>query len=111
MEAEPHVMWARDVAPRIFDAYVRACHDVGFAPRIVQEIRGGESFLGLVEAGLGVSIAHHSNLQIRRPGVRYAVITEPEIPLNLGVAYRQQEDSQVVTRLLDVLGQTDAFGG
>jgi len=109
MEAEPHVMWARDVAPRIFDAYVRACHDVGFAPRIVQEIRGGESFLGLVEAGLGVSIAHHSNLQIQRPGVRYAVITDPEIPLNLGVAYRQQEDSQVVGRLLEILEQTEAF--
>lgn len=110
MEAEPHVMWARDVAPRIFDAYVRACHDVGFAPRIVQEIRGGESFLGLVEAGLGVSIAHHSNLQIQRPGVQYALITEPEVSLRLGVAYRQDDDRPVLANLLDALAGTGAFG-
>lgn len=109
METEPHVMWARDVAPRIFDAYVRACHDVGFAPRIVQEIRGGESFLGLVEAGLGVSIAHYSNLQIQRPGVRYAVITEPEVPLTLGLAHRPSDDSAVLHRLLDLVEDTEAF--
>ena len=109
MEAEPHVMWARDVAPRIFDAYVRACHDVGFSPRIVQEIRGGESFLGLVEAGLGVSIAHYSNLQIQRPGVRYAVITEPDVPLTLGLAHRPADDSAVLRRLLDLVEDTEAF--
>lgn len=109
MEAEPHVMWARDVAPRIFDAYVRACHDVGFSPRIVQEIRGGESFLGLVEAGLGVSIAHYSNLQIQRPGVRYAVITAPKVPLTLGLAHRQPDDSPILRHLLDALTNTEAF--
>jgi DNA-binding transcriptional LysR family regulator len=74
LEGEPHVIWARGGAPRIHDAYVRACHDAGFTPRIIQDIERGESFLGLVEAGLGVSIAHASNLQIQRPGVRYAKI-------------------------------------
>jgi DNA-binding transcriptional LysR family regulator len=100
LEGEPHVIWARGGAPRIHDAYVRACHEAGFTPRIIQEIERGESFLGLVEAGLGVSIAHASNVQIERPGVRYAKIVEPEVPLTLGLAHRHQDESPLLDRFL-----------
>jgi DNA-binding transcriptional LysR family regulator len=110
LEGEPHVIWARSGAPRIHDAYVRACHEAGFTPQIIQEIERGESFLGLVEAGLGVSIAHASNVQIQRPGVTYAKICEPSIPLTLGVAYRQNDDSPLLQRFLKTLRrEQDAF--
>ena len=100
LEGEPHVIWARGGAPRIHDAYVRACHEAGFTPRIIQEIERGESFLGLVEAGLGVSIAHASNVQIERPGVRYAKIVEPTVPLTLGLVHRQEDNSPLLDRFL-----------
>ncbi|PSQ90608.1 MAG: LysR family transcriptional regulator, partial [Bacteroidetes bacterium QH_2_63_10] len=103
LEGEPHVIWARGGAPRIHDAYVRACHDAGFTPRIIQDIERGESFLGLVEAGLGVSIAHASNLQIQRPGVRYAKIVEPTVPLTLGLVHRREEDSPLLDRFLETV--------
>jgi DNA-binding transcriptional LysR family regulator len=110
LEGEPHVIWARSGAPRIHDAYVRACHEAGFTPRIIQEIERGESFLGLVEAGLGVSIAHASNVQIQRPGVRYAKIVEPTVPLTLGVAYRRDDDSPLLDRFLETVeAEQDAF--
>ncbi len=110
LEGEPHVIWARGGAPRIHDAYVRACHEAGFTPQIIQEIERGESFLGLVEAGLGVSIAHASNLQIQRPGVRYAKIVQPTVPLTLGLAYRHGEDSPLLDRFLETVGeQKEAF--
>jgi DNA-binding transcriptional LysR family regulator len=103
LEGEPHVIWARGGAPRIHDAYVRACHDAGFTPRIIQDIERGERFLGLVEAGLGVSIAHASNLQIQRPGVRYAKIVEPTVPLTLGLVHRREEDSPLLDRFLETV--------
>ena len=103
LEGEPHVIWARSGAPRIHDAYVRACHEAGFTPTIIQEIERGESFLGLVEAGLGVSIAHASNVQIQRPGVRYAKIVEPTVPLTLGVAHRRDDDSPLLDRFLETV--------
>ena len=110
LEGEPHVIWARGGAPRIHDAYVRACHEAGFTPQIIQEIERGESFLGLVEAGLGVSIAHASNVQIQRPGVRYAKIVQPTVPLTLGLAYRHDEDSPLLDRFLEtVVGEKNAF--
>jgi DNA-binding transcriptional LysR family regulator len=105
LEGEPHVIWARSGAPRIHDAYVRACHEAGFTPRIIQEIERGESFLGLVEAGLGVSIAHASNVQIQRPGVRYAKIVEPTVPLTLGVAHRHDDGSPLLDRFLETVAE------
>jgi DNA-binding transcriptional LysR family regulator len=110
LDGEPHVIWARSGAPRIHDAYVRACHEAGFTPTIIQEIERGESFLGLVEAGLGVSIAHASNVQIQRPGVRYAKIVEPTVPLTLGVASRRDDDSPLLDRFLEtVKAEQEAF--
>ncbi len=110
LEGEPHVIWARGGAPRLHDAYVRACHDAGFTPRIIQEIERGESYLGLVEAGLGVSVAHASNVQIERPGVTYAKIAEPTVPLTLGVAYRRDEESPLLERFLETVeAEEEAF--
>jgi DNA-binding transcriptional LysR family regulator len=110
LDGEPHVIWARSGAPRIHDAYVRACHEAGFTPRIIQEIERGESFLGLVEAGLGVSIAHASNVQIQRPGVRYAKIVEPTVPLTLGLAHRHDDESPLLGRFLETVEvEQDAF--
>jgi DNA-binding transcriptional LysR family regulator len=99
------VIWARSGAPRIHDAYVRACHEAGFRPQIIQEIERGESFLGLVEAGLGVSIAHASNAHIQRPGVRYATIVEPRVPLTLGLAHRHDDDSPLLDRFLQTVAE------
>ena len=110
LEDEPHVIWARSGAPRLHDAYVRACHEAGFTPQIIQEIERGESFLGLVEAGLGVSMAHASNVQIQRPGVRYAKIVEPTVPLTLGLARRHNDESPLLDRFLaTVTEEKDAF--
>lgn len=102
LEDEPHIMWARDVAPGVYDDYLRACHAAGFAPRVVQEIRHMESLLGLVAGGLGISTAHRARAQSGYPGVTYVLITEPTIPIKMGVAWRQDGASPVLDRFLDV---------
>ena len=110
LEHEPHVTWARSKAPRLYDAYVRACHDAGFTPEIIQEIEQGESFLGLVEAGLGVSVAHASNVHVQRPGVHYATLVEPTVPLTLGLATRHDDESPLLERFLTTVEDEQAFG-
>ncbi len=108
LEGEPHVMWARDVAPGVYDDYLRACHEAGFAPEVVQEIRHMESLLGLVAAGIGLSTAHRSRAMSDYPGVVYALITEPVVPIRTGVAWRQGAPAPVVERFLRVTGEVAA---
>jgi DNA-binding transcriptional LysR family regulator len=112
LEEEPHVMWARDATPSLYDDYLRACHDAGFAPHVVQEIRYGESLRGLVAAGLGVAVAHPSSTQVQRPGVVYARLTEPQVPLTLGAARPQSTDDApeaVRERFLRAMRRAEAF--
>ena len=106
---EPHVMWARDVTPGVYDDYLRACHAAGFSPEVVQEIRHMESLLGLVAAGLGVSTAHRARAESRYPGVRYALITEPVIPLRMALVWRQGDASPVTERFLRVVRRVAAL--
>ena len=57
-----------------------------------------------------MSIAHASNVQIQRPGVRYAKIVEPTVPLTLGLAHRHEDDSPLLNRFLEtVADEQDAF--
>jgi DNA-binding transcriptional LysR family regulator len=111
LKEEPFVMWARDVAPGLYDDYVRACHDAGFAPYVVQEIRRGESLRGLVAAGLGVAFAHPSSRRVQRPGVRYARLTEPQVPLTMGVAWPQGDGPAVRERFLEAVRRDGTFAG
>ena len=114
LEGEPHIMWERNVAPGVYDNYLRACHNAGFAPEVVQEIRHMESLLGLVAAGLGVSTAHSARAEGGYPGVTYALITEPRLPIRMGVVWPQGDPLPVVERFLEVvrrLSQSSDTGG
>jgi len=59
--------------------------------------------LGLEELG--------SRAQSGYPGVPYALIIEPEIPIRMGVAWRQGEASPVVERFLEVTSEVAVRGG
>lgn len=106
LEGEPHVMWwARNVAPGVYDDYLRAFHKAGFVPQAVQEIRHMESLLGLVAAGVGISTAHRTRAQSDYPGVVYALITEPRVPIKMGVAWRQGNALPVTKCFLEAVRQ------
>ncbi|MCW3064711.1 MAG: transcriptional regulator, LysR family [Solirubrobacterales bacterium] len=53
---EDFVLWPRAAAPETFDAVIEGCRAAGFSPRIGQEAPGASALLGLVAAGLGVSV-------------------------------------------------------
>ena len=101
---EPHVVWARDQAPGVYDAYVRACQAAGFTPRVVQEIRHMESLLGLVAAGIGVATAHEARAQPGYPGVAYAQIVAPALTIETGVVWQRGDVSPVLARFLEAVG-------
>lgn len=100
---EEHVMWARELVPAAYDEYLHACHNAGFHPRVVQEVRNQESLLGLVAAGMGVAVAHRLVAELRPPGVRFAPLTEPPLTLRTGVAWSHEGTSPVLTRFLEVV--------
>lgn len=100
---EPQVAWAREPAPEVYDAYLRASREAGFEPRVAQEVRHAESLLGLVAAGVGVGMMHPARVQPGYPGVAYARIVEPELTIETGVVWRRGDVSPLLARFLEAL--------
>ena len=104
LDDEPQISWAREPAPEVYDAYLRASQDAGFVPRVVQEVRHVESLLGLVAAGVGVGTMHAARVQLSYPGVAYARLVEPELTIATGVVWRRGNESPLLARFLDAIG-------
>jgi DNA-binding transcriptional LysR family regulator len=68
---EDFVTFPRWSAPEFYDHLVAACHDAGFAPRIVQEALAMPTVVGLVAAGLGVALVPGGIRHLRLPAVGY----------------------------------------
>ncbi|HSU13921.1 LysR substrate-binding domain-containing protein [Longimicrobium sp.] len=74
---EPFVHFHRAVAPGLHDRVAALCRAAGFEPRIVQQAHEWLTIVGLVEAGLGVTLAPASFRRLRWGGVAYAALTGP----------------------------------
>jgi DNA-binding transcriptional LysR family regulator len=53
---DPWVLFPRAIAPSFHDQVIALCRDAGFAPRVVQESREVHTTVGLVGAGVGVTV-------------------------------------------------------
>lgn len=68
---EPFVHFPRPVAPGLYDLILALCQNAGFKPRVVQEAQEWLTIVGLVEAGVGVSLVPESFRKLRWGKVVY----------------------------------------
>ncbi|MFL5539313.1 MAG: LysR substrate-binding domain-containing protein [Longimicrobiaceae bacterium] len=77
LAAEPFVHFHRSDAPGLHDRVGALCRAAGFEPAIVQQAHEWLTIVGLVEAGLGVTLAPASFRRLRWGGVAYAALSDP----------------------------------
>ena len=65
-----------------YDEFIAACRAAGFSPAIVQEA-SGISALGLVAAGLGVTVVAASYQALSLDGVRFVPVIGHELALQV----------------------------
>lgn len=85
---EPFVLVRPDVEPAWADASARALRRARAAPEVAQYTDTKLALLGLVAAGVGVSVVSSSMQRIRRDGVVFAPLTGLSVRLPLVVASR-----------------------
>src|SRR4051812_37187846 len=88
---EPFVLFPRNSAPDFHDELTRACGRAGFTPAVAFECTAMPTVVGLVAAGLGVSLVPRSISSI---GIA-------------GVVYRELADVRPVARIAMVLSATN----
>jgi len=100
LASEPFVLWPRALGMEFFDIITSYCREHGFSPRIVAEGADIETQLGLVAAGLGVSLQPSFYANLRPPGVVFAQL-RGEVPMvALQVAWRRSDHSPAVAHFL-----------
>lgn len=103
---QPLILWPRPAAPETFDAVIAACRDAGFSPRAIQEATSAYTIIGLVAAGVGVSVLASSYRGRSGEDVVFIPITGSETTLQL--AWRRHEPSAARDNLIAVARRVGA---
>ncbi|WP_426452441.1 LysR family transcriptional regulator [Paenibacillus sp. S-38] len=105
LRAERFILVEREVWPSWYDDILSKCRDAGFSPIIRQDVKEIQTVVGMVAAGLGISIVPSSTANIHARDVAYVNI-EGNAPLaDMSIAWRTDNNSVLVKQFLDIAVQ------
>jgi DNA-binding transcriptional LysR family regulator len=88
--SEPFVHFPREVAPTLSDQVMKICRDSGFTPVVTQEASEWLTILGLVEAGLGVSLVPSSFRKLSWGRVQYRPLRKVRLRTSISLCYKSE---------------------
>ncbi|HBO1212953.1 TPA: LysR family transcriptional regulator [Pseudomonas aeruginosa] len=100
---EPFVFFPRSYGTGLYDQVIALTRQAGFSPRIAQEASEAMTIIGLVSAGLGVSILPASFRRTRVDGVVYRTLSDPEATTAVWLVRRQNEGSPLALSFIDLV--------
>ena len=102
LAGEPLVLLTRAGAPGVREALEETIERLGGEERIVQEVAEMQTVVGLVAAGIGVSLVPQSVRALDRPGVTYRPIDADSPNVRLKMAWRAADESPLLARFLEM---------
>jgi DNA-binding transcriptional LysR family regulator len=87
---EPFVHFPREVAPTLYDQVMAICRDAGFTPQVAQEASEWLTIVGLVEAGLGVSVVPSSFNKLGWGAVQYRPLSKIKKQTSIALCYKAE---------------------
>lgn len=108
--SEPLILFPRGIGCGLHDHVLSLCNQAGFVPQVVYEAREGTTIVGLVAAGVGISLLPTAYAQLGTSGVRYAPLEPSHAASQLFLAHRTDAPSQLVERFV-TLAQDMVDGG
>lgn len=100
---ESFILVSRHLEPGYYDQCISLFQQAGFSPKVIQKASQKQTILGLVSAGMGVSLAPASIRNIHRTGVIYNSLNEPSSEVALAAVWRQDEASLILETFLKVI--------
>lgn len=102
LKDEPFVTPNQRPAPSIYTYLMSICERAGFQPRVVQAATDIQTVVGLVAAGLGVSIVTDSIKRLGVEGVSYCEFNDVSDTATIVIAWRKNDRSAVLKRFLEL---------
>jgi DNA-binding transcriptional LysR family regulator len=90
------------------DCFLYVCRQAGFTPRIVQEAAGDQTAIGLVAAGLGISLVVGCLNKLYENQVVYLPLVEPRFEFEFALYWKRDHSLSLVDQFIDAaLNQID----
>ncbi|MCP8467461.1 LysR substrate-binding domain-containing protein [Pseudomonas sp. ZM23] len=100
---EPFVFFPRSYGTGLYDQLITLSRQAGFSPRIAQEAGEAMTIIGLVAAGLGVTMLPASFRRTRVDGVVYRTLLDPGATSSVWLVRRRDERSPLAQSFIDLL--------
>ncbi|AYF85796.1 LysR substrate-binding domain-containing protein [Pseudomonas sp. JS3066] len=100
---EPFVFFPRTFGTGLYDQMLTLARNAGFLPRIAQEASEAMTIIGLVSAGLGVSVLPASFRRTRVDGVVYRTLLDPGATTAVWLVRRRDERSPLALSFIDLV--------
>jgi DNA-binding transcriptional LysR family regulator len=102
----PLIIFPRRLAPGFHDQILGCFRDAGVTPLIGQEAIQMQTIIGLVSAGMGIALVTQSVSNLKRPGVEYRAFREASPQVEIGLAWRRDNQSPVLAAFLELMRKT-----
>jgi DNA-binding transcriptional LysR family regulator len=96
LEGLPFVMYPKEAGTGIYYQIFRLCRAAGFVPQIGMEAGEASAIIGLVAAGIGVSVLPKTFDSIHMEGAVYRQLDDPAAATSLLLAQRREGKSPLV---------------
>ncbi|MDT4860714.1 HTH-type transcriptional regulator BenM [compost metagenome] len=103
MAEEPFVYFPRSFGTGLYDQLIALAREAGFSPRIAQEASEAMTIIGLVSAGLGVSVLPASFRRTRVDGVVYRTLLDPGATTAVWLVRRRGERSPLALSFVELV--------
>jgi DNA-binding transcriptional LysR family regulator len=108
---QPIVWFGRLINSYLHQHLVESCQRTGFTPHIAHEVSTVVEMLDLVSSGAGIGFVKDSVRSLLRPqGIIFRELVSPELSIEIGIAYRDENCSANLRALLQALSQFSMSG-
>ncbi|OZI60391.1 LysR substrate-binding domain-containing protein [Bordetella genomosp. 11] len=102
LSGESFILFPRGLGCGLFEHVSVLASRAGFALQIGQEAREGATIVGLVAAGMGISILPETYAKTGIPGVVYRPLDTPDAGSQILLAHRKENDTPLLARFFEV---------
>jgi len=103
LAGQPFIFYARDLGIGLHEQVIALCRDAGFEPLVAQEAREVSTLLGLIAAGLGITVMSESLRALHVDHVVYASLDDPRAVTKMWLIQNRLRTFPVRQSFLDVL--------
>jgi DNA-binding transcriptional LysR family regulator len=102
LAGESFIVFARAIAPVMYDRFIVMCREEGFSPKVIVEASPAQSIVGLAACGVGVGLIASKMQHFAQPMAVFRPLAGAVPTLTLGASFPGKNASLATQRFVEV---------